>query len=270
MLKTVFQKPVMSTFATTAMLTTAVITSSATNSNLKNNFITPEQTEIISKAGAEALKNNAYTLEVSSFKHNKDLDKLYLKNCDIEKSTKYKKSILKSLYNVYGTYGATIEIQREIDNASLKEAFDLYLNHYKLDNKTKIKAIEIIADFEKWQNDVYYTELLKAEVEMYKKIPYPNVEQAIKIIDEHINNSEFFTKEDIKSYHGNSKKYQARQEKKDSEKAKADLLAYKVHLLNTLAFNKILIKFNFPEAWILDYYFINEFINNKKSFIRPQ
>lgn len=266
--KITIHKPIIKTLATTALLTTAVMASNASNRISINNSINQNQTEIISRNSVEALKINSYNLKNSTVEHNKDLDNLYLKLCNLDQSIKYKKNTLNSIYNVYGTFGATIEIQREIDNATLEKTFELYLNHYNLNTTQKNIAQQVINEFKQWQNDFYYTKLTQSESEMYNKIPFPNAKEAINAVDKHITHSEFFTKEDIKIYHENSKKYQAQQDKKESIKAKSNLLAYKIHLLNTLAFNNAIKTYKFPEAKILEYYFLDEFVN-RNSYVKP-
>ena len=269
MLKTVAQKPATRKFIATTMIATSVAVADVNNLNAKDTLNTSIQTEVISKAGAEALKSNAYTLEVTNPERNKNLEKLYIKSCENGKSVKEKKKSLDAIYRVFGTYGATIEVQRQIDDAYLAKAFNSYTGHYVLTDSARNDADQKIEDFNQWKNDIFYTELFKSELEMYEEEPFPSAEKAISVIDNHINNPNFFSEADVEFYNNESEVFKSLQTESESVQAKSDLLAYKVHLLNSLAFSKYIKDKPFPEYSILSYYFSYEFVNGGSS-IKPQ
>ena len=62
-------------------------------------------------------------------------------------------------------------------------------------------------------------------------------------------------------YNNESEVFKSLQSESESVQAKSDLLAYKVHLLNSLAFSKYIKDKPFPEYPILSYYFSYEFVS---------
>ena len=71
----------------------------------------------------------------------------------------------------------------------------------------------------------------------------------------------FFEKVDIDAYNEYSKRFASKQDKKDLQSAKSDLLAYKVHILDALAFNRYIMKMNsLPEEGAFFYYFKYDFV----------
>ena len=103
---------------------------------------------------------------------------------------------------------------------------------------------------------------------MYAQQEYPSAEKAIKFIDSHIHNSKYFIKDDVKIYNDNCERFKSKQTDKVSVQAKADLLAYKTHILNVLAFKNYLEKVKVPKESILSYYFKYDFMNSKNC-VKP-
>lgn len=270
MIKPIIASPVTRKFVTTAMLATSVLATNATIiHNDKNKTPQTFQTELIGADAAKTIKTNAMKLETFGFEHNKKLDDIYIKNCLPEISKKNKKDNLDAMYRVYGTFGATIEIQREIDSHFMEKAINSYLDHYSLTDQNRRAAQEIISHFYGWQDNVLFTDLLKDELKMYEEQDFPSAEKAISYVDKHINNKEFFTDVDKKIYDEHSRNFQSKQINKDGLQALSDLLAYKVHLLNILAFDNYFSKnHSVPEKQLFVVYFITEFVNGEAS-IKP-
>lgn len=259
MIKPIFANRIGRNFIASTILATAALSTATTSPATAKNTA---QKEIVSQAASTAMQSNIINLGTFSMAHNKKLDKIYLDKCDTENSAKSKKSTLNAIYNVYGTYGATIEIQREIDDACIKESLNKYLTHFSYIGKERKAATKITSDFYEWKNDVFYTQLFQEELKMYEEQEYPSAEKAMEVIDNHINNSAFFSKEAKETYTKGCQYFQAKQTNKNPEIAKSDLLAYKVHLLNTLAFHKFFTEDNkIPEKHVFMYYLDYEFLN---------
>ena len=263
MIKSIIANPIGRRFVATTMLTTAVIGGDATKLCSAQNISTNVQTELINNNAAQALKANTISLESFSFERNRKLNKIYLKNCDIDRTQKNKKETIDAIYKVYGTYGATIELQNIIDSQFIESSINQYLEHFSFTDKTRAKAINLASEFYKWRDDVFFTELFADEQKMYEEQRFPSAEKAIEVIDNHINNDEFFSKQDKETYDKNSKWFLSEQKDKTSVQAKSDLLSFKVHLLNALAFNRYFIKNNMPEDVIFRYYFNDKFVNGE-------
>ena len=269
MIKPILANPISRKFIATTMFATAVLGAGALGTAAQTSKTHPQQVELVSKDAASALQAHSFTIEPPQVSHNRKLDRLYIKNCEQDKTAKYKRETLNAIYNVYGTYGATIEIQRNIDDHFFNETLDKYLEHFSIIDKKREKASNAISDFNTWRNDVFYTELFKDELKMYEEQEYPNADFAIETIDKHINNRKFFSKEDSEIYKKGTNYFLSKQKDKTSSKAKSDLLAYKVHLINSIAFYNYLTKVNaLPEKHIFHYYFNYEFLNGE-SAIEP-
>lgn len=271
MIKPITTAPITRKFIATAMLATSVLaTNAATIQEGKNKATQATQTELVGTDAAKAAMTNAVKIETFSLEHNKKLDDIYLKNCLPEMSKKDKKSNLDAIYRVYGTYGATIEIQRAIDSHFIEKTINSYMNHYALTDKERSTAQEITAHFYGWQDQVLFTDLFRDELKMYEEQELPSAEKAISYVDRHINNKDFFTEADKKVYEEHSKIFQSKQVNKNSSQALSDLLAYKVHLLDALAINNYFSKnYPVPKNPIFVAYFTSDFVNGDAS-IRPE
>lgn len=254
----------------TTMFATAVLASNAnTLKNSNKNIEEKQKTELISSDASKAMASNAIIPQTFSFEHNKKLDKIFLENCDLDSSKKDKKENLDAIYRIYGTYGATIEIQRLIDSQLIENTINTFLGHYTLPRQIVERGQEVTSHFYGWQDLVFFTDLFKEELNMYQKQEYPSAETATEMIDNHINNSEFFNEGDKKIYNDHSKIFKAKQTNPNSAQAKSDLLAYKVHLLNILAFNNYFAQEHMlPEKSLFMFYFSNYFVSGE-NVIKP-
>ena len=119
------------------------------------------------------------------------------------------------------------------------------------------------------QNDVFYTDLYKSELEMYEEQSFPTAEKFNEVLDNHIKNPKFFSKDDFKLYQKGCDYFRSNQKDKTSVEAQADLLAYKTHVINVLGFYNFLTKENdIPEKHLLNYYF-DEYFLNGEGLIKP-
>ena len=254
---------------TTMLLSGAILTSGA-----KNNLVQgvdkkdKAQTELVSKDNANAFVSNAVSLETHSFDHNKKLDKLYFKHCEPLNSEKGKRGSLKSIYKVYGTFGGTVELQRTLDSHFVKRTISSYINHFALSQQDVEKVQNIVSKFYEWENDEFFKELYLTELKMYEEQEFPSAEKVISYIDKHIDNSKYFTDDDRATYKTASRNFEAKQEKKNSVQSKSDLLAYKIHIMDALAYKNFFEQNGIPEPSLFMYYFKHDFLNGEAK-IRP-
>lgn len=237
MVKSIISSPLTRKVATMAMLTTSVTLASANNLNTNNVNNETNQTELMSYEAATSLIAKTVDI-IDCSEHNKKLNKLILKNFDKTKDAKEIKTLINETYRTLGTFGATIELQRMLDDISIEKTINLYLSHFSLLDKNRNIAQQIISQFYGWKDNVFYTDLKNEEMTLHFSKNSLSANDYINKIDKHINNNKFFNQEEIDFYKTYSKKFVSQQKDKNSLQAKSDLLAYKVHLLNSLAFNK--------------------------------
>ena len=255
------------------LLTTAFVAGAVglTTPNLavtKNNQDIIVETKKSDRRTDKFLEINAYNIGTYSFEHNKRLDRLYLENCNLDESNKNKKANLNLLYLDHGTFGATIELQRAIDNEFLTRAIDSFWGHYTFTNEDIERTKPFIEKFQDWRKNTFDAELKVAEEELFDSQKIPSAENTIAIVDSHIKNNKFFNQQDINLYNKFCKDFETKQGNRNSVQAKSDLLAFKIHLINAMAFyNYFVNKTNMPENRLFMYYLSYEFINNK-NFIK--
>lgn len=253
---------------TTAMFATAVANANSANLSARNAEINSDTTMVTKQQNFEVIKIHTYHLGTYSFDRNKKLDKIYLKYCSPEVKRADKKETLKFLYETFGTYGATIEIQKMIDENFLQESYKKYLEHFAL-SKNDIKNFnKVVSDFEEWKSGVFYKDFQSTKDKIYGKKGVPSAESAIEAIDDYVSKTALVSKTDLLAYNKTSQRFSSKQKDKESALAKSDLLAYKVHLLNALVFKKYFFEINKSyDSYLYSFYF-QEFINSEAS-IKP-
>ena len=270
MIRSIMANPIGRKILATTLFTTSVLATNAmTTQDNKDKIANAKQVELVSPEFARATATNAVRLETFSIEHNKKLDKIYIENCEQGYSKKYRKENLDAMYRVYGTYGATIEIQRAVDSQFIENTFNSFLDHYELTNNERERAKETFSLFYGWQDNILFSDLFKEELKMYEEQDFPSAEKAISYIDKHIDNKEFFTEKDKKMYNEQSKMFESMQIDKNTPQAKSDLLAYKVHLIHIFAFHKFFNENPIPEKSLFWRYFSRDFVNGEAA-IKPQ
>jgi len=243
MVKSIISSPLTRKVATMAMLTTSVTLASANNLNTNNVNNETNQTELMSYEAATSLRAKTVDI-IDCHEHNKKIDKLLLNKLDKAKDTKEIKAYIDDTYKKLGTFGATIELQRLLDDISIENTIDQYLSNFTFLDKNRDIAKQLISQFYGWKDNVFYTDLKNEEITLHLSQKSLSADDYINKIDEHINNDSFFNEEEIDIYKNYSKDFVSKQKNKNSLQAKSDLLAYKVHLLNSLAFNKFFLQDN--------------------------
>lgn len=249
-------------FIATTMLTTALVAANSTKINAQSNIDQNVQTELVSKDTAKALEAQNAKLKVNRIEQNQKLNRIYIKYCEKDKTIKSKKESLESIYKVYGTFGGSIEIQRIIDNDYIEKTFNSYIEHLNYFRHNRKISNEIFSKFKEWRNNVYYNRLWQEEIKMYEKDNIPSADKVLSVIDNHINNTEFFTEEDKKLYEEGTRYFKSQQKDTTSVSAKSDLIAFKTHVLNAIAFKNYFIEQkSMPDDYIFMYYLNYDFLN---------
>lgn len=124
-----------------SMLASAVALGASTPIKNTRQDKLPQQTELMSKQAAEALKVNSLTQDTIPTMHNKKLDDMLLRFYDKDEDKIKVKEFIQQLYDDWGTYGASALIQTQIDvnmfveflngNAEILKKFPYGENRYK-------------------------------------------------------------------------------------------------------------------------------------------
>ena len=263
MIKPIIANRIGRNFIAATMFATSV---ASANANSFNSNYNTNSTEVISQDAANIIRIHSFRLGTHSFEQNRKLDKNFLKYCQPNDSKKSKKETLKAIYNNFGTYGATIEIQKMIDNRFMEIFSENYIGHYSLVEKDIKNFKNAMLSFNNWKDNIFYKDLYKTELKMYKRQEFPSAELAIETVDNYISESNFFSEEDLATYKKGCESFVSMQKDKDSTLGKSDLLAYKMHLLNALAFkNYFLQNEQLIDPYLFRFYFQDSFLDGKNS-----
>jgi hypothetical protein len=129
----------------------------------------PQQTEVISKDGAEALKALTFPQEKQTpavpTVHNQKLDEKFLKLADNDEEKKFMEDFLSNIYNSNGSYLASATIQQNIDlnmflafldgNIEILKRFDEEA-YNKIDRDAMQKVAEKSGPIKEWLNENYF------------------------------------------------------------------------------------------------------------------
>lgn len=213
----------------------------------------PNQTEVVSKEGAAALK--AASLQVvqqNSTIHNTRIDNMYRKFASNTEEKNTVNSIIKSTYAEKGSSLASAILQHELDRQQLflllEENGDLLIKN-DLNPKLGEDIAKFGPDFYKsvrpnakkisdWLDNKYTPALLGLLAFDYK----PNAKEVIKRLDDIAENKANFNTDDILMYKVSSNSYKTRNKINDktSETDLLELIAYKMNLIDKIIFKKTL------------------------------
>ena len=215
---------------------------------------TPNQTEVVSKEGASALR--AASLGVNEVQQgtvqtvrNKRIDNIFRKFAENANDLNEINRIINNVYKNYGTFLASAQIQHELDRQQLyillkektgklakinpslgKEVKEIGPNFYK-SVRANGKHVE------KWLNEEYTPSVL-ALLDFDHK---PTAEEVIKRLDDIAEGKANFTIDDIIDYHVFSDYFIEKNinNKKDNL-SMSDLIAYKMFVIDKIIFKKVL------------------------------
>lgn len=230
-------------------------TAAYTTNPIKNET-QPNQTEVISKEGAEALKTTtlqAVTQSTIPTVQHSDLNESLRKYIENEEDRKYFNNIINNVYKQNGTYLACVKLQREIDFQHLytfvsknpdiliknnidakfgKQIKDFGPDFFKTLDSGKTKLIMT------WVNDIY-------NIEMNKLLRFghkPNVNEVCDRIDEIVDNSDYLNSNEKLKYYKECDKYLELKLEPQTPQSAAYIPARQMFILDKIIFEKVLKK----------------------------
>ncbi len=243
----------------------------------------PNQMEVISKAGAEALKSTAMqgvTQTSVPTEHHAGLDRTLRKYIESEDDKQYIDNIINNVYKNNGTYLGSAIIQGEIDfqqfGAFIAKNMNLLIKNNidpPLGNKINSFGPEFFKTLnsEKQILDLAqaYTQKINEQLKFNHK---PSPIEVSDRIDEIVNNSDFLTVDDKIEYYEKYNVYIINKKKPDNIKSVADIIATKMFTLDRIVYTKILKKYNvFNENQFKDWQnkTMEKYFNNWICTVRP-
>ena len=228
----------------------------AANLHKNNSYVTePNKTELISKAGAEALKVNSIQVVNQSgvpAVHNQKLDAT-LKKLSIDENDKNSiNGLVDKIYDVRGTFLGTVFVQHELNKRAL---YTFMTGNTKLLRDSGV-APEFADKIDSYGEDFYKTVKPNAETVINWAVgtytPYlvsklkfdhkPTADEVLDKLDDIIENESILTKDEKQRILVMSDNYKrlALQNKKDA-KSLSDAIAYKVNMYDTYMFFRELV-----------------------------
>lgn len=210
------------------------------------------QTEVVSKEGATALRaTSLQRVQQSTVPtvHNQKLDDTFRKFADNAESLKQINDILKSIYDNYGTFLASAQIQHELDRQQLLILLNKNTKMLAKINPQLAKEVqEMGPDFykgineygnaaEKWLNEKYTPAILNFLTENQK----PTAQELSRKLDYIAENKVNFNSDDILYYRieiGNFKKRVIND--KNDNMSLSSLIAHKMFIIDKIIMKKTL------------------------------
>ena len=217
----------------------------------------PNQTEVVSKDGANALKAASMAeIEQASYptEHNIKLDETLRKYIQNDEDRKYINNILNNAYKKYGTYLGSAIVQHEIDFQQfctfVNKNSDILIKkniNKSLGNSVKKIGPELFKTLEgkepiikAWAN-IIYNQKLDQQLEFDK---IPSAIEVIDRLDNMVEHSDFLTNKDKKEYYHYCIEYMQRKGVAKNVREKSDVIARKMYLLDRIIYERLLKKLN--------------------------
>lgn len=217
------------------------------------------QTEIVSKEGAAAIKTNALqgiNQTSVSTTHNKRIETIFRKFANNDNEKQQVNALINSTYSAKGTFLASALLQHELDRQQLflllEEKGDVLVKN-NLNQELGKKVQSFGSDFYKsvrpnakvvsdWLDKKYSPNLMGLLAFNNK----PNAEEVINKIDYIAQNKANFTSDDILYYGVSSGDFKRKYIKnKTDDSSLSELIAYKIFLIDKIIFKKTLKNNNF-------------------------
>ena len=212
----------------------------------------PQQTEVVSKDGAEALKVMAFPQQQTPAVptvHNKALDERFLKLARDDEEKKLLEDFLSNTYNENGTYLASATIQQNLDlniflefldgRFELLKSFDEEA-YNKIDKDAMKKVVEKGEPIKKWLIENYWN----AYYEPLGDFDHaPDYEELNNALDDYIEQDPYkLFKDGLGTYRYNAYNYVEFFKKKniDEVQKKSNVTAAKTHMANEILFKNLL------------------------------
>ena len=209
----------------------------------------PQQTEVVSKDGAEALKVMAFPQQQTPAVptvHNKALDERFLKLARDDEEKKLLEDFLSNTYNENGTYLASATIQQNLDLNIFLEFLDGRFELLKsfdeeaIDKDAMKKVVEKGEPIKKWLIENYWN----AYYEPLGDFDHaPDYEELNNALDDYIEQDPYkLFKDGLGTYRYNAYNYVEFFKKKniDEVQKKSNVTAAKTHMANEILFKNLL------------------------------
>ncbi len=224
----------------------------AANMHKNNSYVTePNSTELISKAGAEALKTNSMlqviTKDAIPTVHNNKLDSVMRKCIEDDHDRKQINGLIDNLYENFGTFLGTAYLQHELNTRAL---YTFMTGNTQM-LRDSINAPKFADEIDSYGEDFYKTvkpntdEVLKWAIGTYT--PYfanilrfdhkPDADEVITKMNDIIKNDPILLDEEKEMILIMSDNYNnAMLHRKKDIQSRANLIAFKVNLYDTYMF----------------------------------
>ena len=237
MIKAISTNPIRKTAM--ALLVTAPLMLGACKSGNNNNSVQQNQTEVISKAGSDALK--AQTILESRLK-----EPLYSYEANIKiqnkahlyddtDEMKEQTNIIINKVKDFGMFNSTAILQLYTDGMGFGNAIDNFTMAHKDFDKVDKYNDSIMT----WDSNVRHKngmpKLVSGEV--------TSAQECSKFCDEYLKMFDFVTEEDIKDYEKSVGEFIAKQKDLGSAQQMADLISYKIFKADSIIYKRLLNKY---------------------------
>lgn len=242
-------KPIMKKTAMATMFATSVIAGNACAKNVQKNEPITNQTEVVSKSGAEAIvavaQVNNTSKELYSTKHNDDIDKLYIKTHGGTEGADIATIVtgLDKIYEEKGSFYTAMMAGTVIAQTNLDRCTEEYLNHPDAKEKDLVSKLNSLY-FDKFVPSFYKG--LHANMEKESKA-HPkgliSAEDCNRLFDEAVANTEWLSDDMKKTY--KTSMYELRMRMRpvkgpdDPVRKETAILMTKATILNSFAFSEI-------------------------------
>ena len=215
------------------------------------------QTEVVSKAGAEAVKAaNMQSVQQNSVPtvHNTNLDNTFRKFIETEDDKVYVNTVINNVYKNKGLFLGTSLMQHLIDFqqffAFLTQNADILIKNNinpSLGKQIKSFGPQFFETVEPSAEKILDLADKIHNQEVEKNLDFKHVAgfwDVHKSVNEFVNNSEFLSRDDINKFYDEFCGYLIDIEPKTDLVSSSDILARQMFILDKIAYNKILEKLN--------------------------
>ena len=218
----------------------------------------PNQTEIVSKSGADAIKaanmQGVNQQNTVPRKHNRELDATLRKFIENDEDREYINTVINNVYKTQGTYLGTVFVQHIIDFnqffAFLTENTDVQINNNinpKLGREIKKFGPQFFRTLEPYAEDILDTADKMHNEKLEEALGFdhiPGLWETYDRVKNIISSSDILTTSEILDFLSTYKKYLDNKEKTTDIEESANILARKIFIYDKMVYNKVLQKFS--------------------------
>ena len=231
MIKAITGSKLVKNLAVASMITAGALGAGALNAKTKTNVTNPNQTEVVSKAGAQALlATSQVNTPIISTKHNEKLDKEFFGWCSEEEKIKFK-PMVNEMYDDVGTFATSIELQRSINMEAFKEALITYADYNRFVDKETLEneGNKIL----KWFEESFHPYVRNREANYITSTPN-SAQNWAKCLDDTVESIDWLSREQKDGYKEACEAFKAKQTTTDPVQKWSDLITFKTYALDLL------------------------------------